>query len=149
VTCDIPVPPKYASADFLSPDYWRMRGKLDVPKERFIGFPGMQRDVDAAGLLVGWAGWDHLQRARAVSAHFEFLRTGEGWTRERLTPLLVALAELLPWLDQWHNDIDPEFSMRMGDFFREFVGEEARAAGLTLADLKAWTPPASEKKKKR
>jgi hypothetical protein len=66
-----------------------------------------------------------------------------------LTPLLVALAELLPWLDQWHNDIDPEFSMRMGDFFREFVEEEACAAGLTLADLKAWTPPASEKKKKR
>lgn len=146
---DIPVPPKYGSADFQSSDYWRVRGKLDVPKERFIGFPGMQRDVDAAGLLVGWAGWDHLQQARAISAHFEFLRTQEGWTRERLTPLLVALAELLPWLDQWHNDIDPVFNMKMGDFFREFVEEEARAGGLTLADLKAWTPPAPEKKKKR
>jgi hypothetical protein len=133
---DIPVPPKYASADFLSSGFWRLRGKLDVPKERFIGFPGMQRDVDAAGLLVGWAGWDHLQQARAISAYFEFLRTQEGWKRERLTPLLSALAELLPWLDQWHNEIDPVFNLRMGDFFREFVLEEARAAGLTLADLK-------------
>jgi hypothetical protein len=30
----IPVPPRYASADFLSSDVWRLRGKLDVPKER-------------------------------------------------------------------------------------------------------------------
>ena len=29
----IPVPPKYASADFLKTDYWRLRGKLDVPKD--------------------------------------------------------------------------------------------------------------------
>ncbi|MGX6750647.1 BREX-2 system adenine-specific DNA-methyltransferase PglX [Streptomyces xantholiticus] len=32
----IPVPPKYTSADFLRPSYWRARGKLDVLKERFI-----------------------------------------------------------------------------------------------------------------
>ena len=32
----IPVPPKYTSADFLKSDYWRLRGKLDVPKERWI-----------------------------------------------------------------------------------------------------------------
>ncbi|MFE1909535.1 BREX-2 system adenine-specific DNA-methyltransferase PglX, partial [Streptomyces gardneri] len=29
---DIPVPPKYASADFLKTSYWSHRGKLDVPK---------------------------------------------------------------------------------------------------------------------
>jgi hypothetical protein len=32
----IPVPPKYTSADFLKTDFWRLRGKLDVPKERWI-----------------------------------------------------------------------------------------------------------------
>ena len=26
---DIPVPPKYTSADFLKQDYWRLRGKLE------------------------------------------------------------------------------------------------------------------------
>ena len=36
---DIPVPPKYTSADFLKNSYWRQRGKLDVPKERFISYP--------------------------------------------------------------------------------------------------------------
>jgi len=35
----IPVPPKYTSADFLKGDYWRLRGKLDVPKERWVSFP--------------------------------------------------------------------------------------------------------------
>ena len=33
---DIKVPPKYSGADFLRHSYWSNRGKLDVPKERFI-----------------------------------------------------------------------------------------------------------------
>ena len=36
---EIPVPPKYATADFQKSDYWRLRGKLDVPKERWISYP--------------------------------------------------------------------------------------------------------------
>jgi Domain of unknown function (DUF7008) len=36
---EIDVPPKYASADFAKQSYWRHRGKLDVPKERFISYP--------------------------------------------------------------------------------------------------------------
>ena len=35
-------PPKYTSADFLKTSYWRHRGKLDVPKERFVSYPGCQ-----------------------------------------------------------------------------------------------------------
>ena len=34
----IPVPPKYISSDSES-DCWRLRGKLDVPKERWVSFP--------------------------------------------------------------------------------------------------------------
>ena len=36
---DIPVPPKYKGADFQKTDYWRLRGGLDVPKERFVSYP--------------------------------------------------------------------------------------------------------------
>lgn len=61
------VPPKYGQGDFLKPDYFRLRGKLDVPKERFIAFtevPGR-----AAGeTLYGWAGWTPLERVRALLA---------------------------------------------------------------------------------
>ncbi|MBK8460812.1 MAG: hypothetical protein IPL43_12040, partial [Micropruina sp.] len=38
-TLTIPVPPKYVTADFRKPSYWSARGKLDVPKERFILYP--------------------------------------------------------------------------------------------------------------
>jgi hypothetical protein len=45
---DIPVPPKYVTKDFQSTDFWRLRGGLDVPKERFVSFPHCQRDAMAA-----------------------------------------------------------------------------------------------------
>src|SRR5690606_582711 len=61
----IPVPPKYTKADFATGTAWRLRGKLDVPKERFISYPGANRDTDPTP-LVGWAGWDHLQAAQAL-----------------------------------------------------------------------------------
>src|SRR5205823_2884401 len=59
---DIPVPPKYVSKDFQSTDFWRLRGGLDVPKERFVSFPHCQRDADGS-LVVTWAGYNHLKRA--------------------------------------------------------------------------------------
>jgi uncharacterized protein DUF7008 len=48
------------SVDFLKSSYWRHRGKLDVPKERFVSYPGAGRDGDPS-LLIGWAGWDHRE----------------------------------------------------------------------------------------
>ena len=48
---DIDVPPKYAGADFQKQSYWRHRGKLDVPKERFISYPGASPDSDKDSLL--------------------------------------------------------------------------------------------------
>ena len=52
----IPVPPKYQSKDFLKADFWRLRGGLDVPKERFVSFPGAERGADGS-LVIAWAGW--------------------------------------------------------------------------------------------
>ncbi|MDN5916637.1 MAG: BREX-2 system adenine-specific DNA-methyltransferase PglX, partial [Pseudonocardia sp.] len=42
----IPVPPRYTSADFRKNHYWQARGKLDVPKERFVAYPDASRDTD-------------------------------------------------------------------------------------------------------
>ena len=42
----IPVPPKYTSADFRKQSWWQHRGKLDVPKERFILYPFANREGD-------------------------------------------------------------------------------------------------------
>ena len=134
------VPPKYIPADFLKAEYWRRRGKLDVPKERFVSFPDCEREADPS-LVIAWAGWDHLQLAQATAAYYVAMKDTEGWSRERLTPLLAALAELVPWLRQWHNELDPEYGVGMGDYFSSFVDGETRSLGLTPSDLRSWTPP--------
>jgi hypothetical protein len=136
----VPVPPKYDSKDFRDQVYWRHRGKLDVAKERFISYPGAESDDDPSP-LVGWAGWDHLQQATALAALYQKRKDEDGWTQERLTPLLAGLLELVPWLKQWHNEPDAKFGgLRQGDFFETFVQGEARRLGLTADDLRAWRP---------
>ena len=138
----IPVPPKYQSKDFLQSDFWRLRGGLDVPKERWISYPGCERGADGS-LVIAWAGWDHLQQATALATCFIDRKEREGWPRERLQPLLAGLLELVPWLKQWHNDMHPDFGARMGDYYASFVSEEARALQFTLDDLRAWKPAAT------
>lgn len=59
----------------------------------------------------------------------------------RLLPLLACLIELLPWLKQWHNDIDPEYNLAMGDYFEGFIQEEARQMSKTLEEVRSWQPP--------
>lgn len=136
---NIPVPPKYKSTDFLKTDVWRLRGGLDVPKERWISYPGCERGADGS-LVIAWAGWDHLQQATAIASYYLDMKDNEGWSPERLQPLLAGLLELVPWLEQWHNEVDPVYGERMGHYYKGFVSEEARAQGFTLDDLKAWKP---------
>jgi hypothetical protein len=135
----IPVPPKYEAKDFLKTDFARLRGPLDVPKERWISYPGCERGADTS-LPIAWAGWNHLQQATALAAYYLDMKENEGWEPARLQPLLAGLLELVPWLEQWHNEIDPAYGERMGTYYRGFVNEEARSLGFTLDDLRAWKP---------
>jgi hypothetical protein len=143
---DIPVPPKYASADFISSGgvrYWALRGKLDVPKERWISFPHC--DGPDGTMMLCWAGYDHLQQARAISAYFVDIQERLGGRDDpRLVPLLAGIIELLPWLKQWHHDIDPEFNQRMDEVYEGFVTEEAKNLGLTIDEIKAWQAPSKK-----
>lgn len=136
---NIAVPPAYKQADFRSAGYWQLRGKLDVPKERFFSIPGAEKDGDST-LVVGWAGLNHLQRATAIASWYLDRRNGEGWAAERLMPMLVALQELIPWLKQWHNEMDPEYGERMGDYYSGFLLEELRTLEIAPAQLQAWLP---------
>jgi hypothetical protein len=140
---DIPVPPKYASADFLKTDYWRLRGKLDVPKERWVSYPHCSTDSDPT-LVVGWAGWNHLEQATALIAYYD-ARKREGWDARRLTPLLAGLDQLLPWIHQWHPEIDPEFGETLGQSYEAMLKADAHELGLTLEEIRAWQPPAKKK----
>ena len=130
----IPVPPKYTSGDFKKSHWWKLCGKLDVPKERWIVYPGAERDGDPSP-VIAWAGWDHLQQAKALASYYVDASTNLGWTSEKLQPLLAGVADLVPWLKQWHNDFDPEVTSGLGDYFAGFLDEEARKQGTTVETL--------------
>jgi hypothetical protein len=132
----IPVPPKYTSADFLRPSYWRARGKLDVPKERFISYG---QTNTATPELYGWAGWDHKEQAQALATYF----TNTALSTEEITPFLAGLLELQPWLYQWHNEFDMLYSGSPADFFASYRQQKQGELGLTDDDLRNWRPPAA------
>src|ERR1019366_7681923 len=136
---EIPGAPKYEKDDFLSADYWRLRGKLDVPKERFIAYSPLSRDADKS-LVIAWACYHHGQQALALASYCYEMRGMEAWPAERLTPIPAGLLELQPWLDQWHNEIDPERQQRLNEFIRAFVEAELAQLSLTTDNLLAWCP---------
>ncbi len=143
---DIPAPPKYTNPDFLSTTIWRLRGALDVPKERFFSLPGGDRTGDS---LYGWAGWSPADRVRAIAGMFSDASTRKGWAVPQLVPLLVAIQEELPWVLQWHNEVDPGFGVRLGDFFREQLSRDLHTHGLTREDLANWRPDAAGRGRRR
>ena len=67
----------------------------------------------------------------------------------RLQRSLAGLLELVPWLEQWHNQLDPIYGQRMGTCYKGVVTEEARALGFTLDHLRAWWPVAMTMKRGR
>ena len=133
---EIPVPPKYGSGDFKKASFWKLRGKLDVPKERWVCYPGAERDGDTSP-VIAWAGWDHLQQAQALAEYFLDAKDAHGWPPAKLKPLLAALADLLPWLKQWHNTFDPNYGMGLGDYFQGFLEEQCRALEMTIQEVDA------------
>ncbi len=135
---DIPVPPKYTSTDFRKTSWWQHRGKLDVPKERFILYPHAGRETDPTPVL-GWAGWDHAQQALALASLIQERET-EGWDDERLIPLIAGLAELQPWVRQWHDETDPTFGVNLADYLEEQLRSRASQVARTLDELHAWRP---------
>ncbi|MFC5260924.1 BREX-2 system adenine-specific DNA-methyltransferase PglX [Kribbella qitaiheensis] len=140
----IPVPPKYTTADFRKTDYWRHRGKLDVPKERFIAYPDAGRETDPT-LVIGWAGWDHAQQALALATLVQ-LRESEGASEERLIPLVAGLVELLPWVKQWHDNADPLYGGGSpAEFFIAQVDSRAAQLARTPEQLAAWRPPQAKR----
>lgn len=144
----IPVPPRYAQADFAKASYWRQRGKLDVPKERFTSLWGAERDADPT-VVLAWAGFDHAELAQAVGSLLVDRQQSDGWDTDRAWPLVVALAELLPWLDQWHDEVDPRWGQSPAQLYRAVAEQQALAGSRTLADAAEWRPPAPTRGRKK
>ncbi|WP_131770046.1 BREX-2 system adenine-specific DNA-methyltransferase PglX [Candidatus Protofrankia californiensis] len=144
----IPLPEKYAPKDLRKTSYWRARGKLDVPKERFISYPHASRDNDLH-LLLGWAGWDHREQAQALATLVVEREEGDGWPVERLVPLLAGLREVLPWVRQWHDEVDPAYDGSPADVYADFLAERAGRLHLTDETLTSWRPPTTARGRRK
>src|SRR5690606_25203865 len=131
----IPVPPKYTTADFRTTAIWRQRGKLDVPKERFISYPGVQLENDASP-VYGWAGWDHRDRAIALARLVGDVPADDPVK----VPLVAGLVELEPWLHQWHADRDTRTGVSPAESVTTMVEGELYELGSTRDDVRAWRP---------
>lgn len=143
---DIPVPPKYTGADFVKQSYWSHRGKLDVPKERFVSYPGAGRATDPTPLL-GWAGWNHAQQGIALATIYAY-RESEGTALTELVPVVAGIAEVLPWVKQWHTEVDPTFGIDLAEYLTGQLHEKASAVGIPVGDLSAWRPAKTTRARK-
>ncbi|WP_329186473.1 BREX-2 system adenine-specific DNA-methyltransferase PglX [Streptomyces sp. NBC_01428] len=138
---DIKVPPKYVGADFLKQSFWSNRGKLDVPKERFISYPGASLESDTS-LLLGWAGWNHRDQADALIGLIRNRVEDGGWDKKdpRLVPLLAGLREVLPWVHQWYGEYDEEWEGNPAEEFQAALESGRADAELSENDLANWRP---------
>lgn len=135
---DIPVPPKYTGSDFTAKSFFDLRGKLDVPKERFFSYPQAGPDGDES-LLIGWAGWDRGEQGLALARLIAGRVDGDGWSRERVVPLLAGLAEIMPWVWQWHAEKDDWGDSLAEDLSSVLMDYQSRYS-LSQDDLKGWRP---------
>jgi len=143
----IPSAPKYSPGDFRSATYWTHRGKLDVPKERFVLIPNAERGADRSP-VIGWAGWNERDLARALAGRVMELRDQHAADADRVTPLLAGVLELLPWIRQWHPDSDPLFGGPPHQYFESWLDGQLAELGITRDTLRAWRPPASTRGRK-
>ena len=95
---------------------------------------------------VGW--WDHAQQALALATIIHD-REQEGWDDERLIPLVAGLAELQPWVEQWHTEVIPEYGASYSQICREELDQRAAQVGKTMAELAAWRPAAPARGRKK
>ncbi len=140
----IAVPPKYKQADFARPSFWKQRGKLDVPKERFVSVHSAERDASSgdATMVLAWAGFDHAQLAQALATLLFQRQTNDGWGGEQLVPLIAALDEVLPWVEQWHPEVASGLGQPLGEFYRGQLDQALASIGATIDTVREWAPPA-------
>jgi hypothetical protein len=131
-------PPRYSSADYLKAAYWRQRGKLDVPNERFISYPTARTDGEA---VIGWTGWTYSDRAAALIRLIEDQERSDASPHDVIVPLLAGLRELVPWLRQWHKEPDALFRISGPAYeVQAYLDNKLAEYALQGSDLANWLP---------
>lgn len=63
--------------------------------------------------------------------------------------MLAGLNELLPWVQQWHNEIDPEYGESVADTIADELTARLAENHLTVTELTEWGPKPIRKPRAR
>lgn len=103
----IPLPPKFDKNDFVKGEFFSIRGKLNVPRERFVLF------ADLSPNRYGWNGWRDRDRAIAQVGAFTLAEDDPMQPAPLPTPdeprrcgVTLGLWESLPDVRRWGNAED-------------------------------------------
>ena len=102
-------PPKYGQSDFRETSTWRLRGKLDVPKERFISYPCCESDENGDP-IYGWSGWNHLQRATVLAELYQVKTPLVTYAKRRT--FVIGAGRKVARVDEGSDAIDPSGAIR-------------------------------------
>ncbi len=104
----MPVAPPFKPADYAQPSGWKLRGKFNVPNERFIAYDDVQPR------RYGWGGWTVAERARASLEIFQLRNDQDRNASERpqddpsRCPVQFALWDKLDELRRTHDPLEPQ-----------------------------------------
>ncbi|MFG2991112.1 BREX-2 system adenine-specific DNA-methyltransferase PglX [Streptomyces sp. NPDC048257] len=143
-----PVPPRFTSADFLKPSYWQQRGKLDIPNERFTSYLPPFSPLSST-TVIGWAGWDAEERARALLGLLESSAAALAQSPESALPLLAALQEVLPWVPRTGCGLGPVEPSHAYDEMRVAFNHHQDELGVSADAIASWRPPAPKRGRPR
>jgi len=130
-------PPAYDSRDFLRPEYWRLRGTLDVPKEMFVAFTEVPGKTGIE-TLYGDARWTPLQRLKALLRIDEQLEDASVPLADRVG-VLDSAWRLLP--DAVRDDA--AVAARLKAELQALVGPDGPSRELVQEWQKRFPPPNS------
>ncbi|MGW1669392.1 BREX-2 system adenine-specific DNA-methyltransferase PglX [Streptomyces sp. NPDC002324] len=147
-TTDVPEPPRFTTADYLKPSYWKQRGKFDLPNERLISFGSSITPLSPMTLL-GWAGWDARERAQVLLDILQTESHAHAHRPESALALLSALAEVLPWITAVDRGLGPVMASDDDERFREGYARHLTRLGLSAADVTSWRPAAPRRGRPR
>jgi hypothetical protein len=98
--------PQFSRKDFADGTAWKLRGKLNIPRERFIAYTQFDHTLrgvevpETGGPWFGWAGWDSARRADALAFLLDRANRA-GWTTHwQQCGLRASLRDLLPDLGE-------------------------------------------------
>ncbi|URN12056.1 hypothetical protein LUW77_10725 [Streptomyces radiopugnans] len=90
--------------------------------------------------MLGWAGWDHKDQAQALFELIDARTKRDGWSTERIVPLLAGLREVMPWVKQWHGEYDDEWGDVPADELEAEYENLLRRNQIGEQELAAWRP---------